>query len=129
MKYQLNNQLQTSIVTISRDLVNEYNIWPTCAMLKEVTNVNDSLIMQVLGELDYNDVGVQRYQVDFHAAALLGDTMKIESRYSSSGPESLHISVVIYKSKGKNKILALTGDFTFTLRKQQHLQQALADCA
>ncbi len=129
MKYNLNNNLHTSIIAINRELVNEYNIWPTCAMLKEVTNVNDSLLMQLLGHLDYSAIGVQRYQVDFHAAAMLGDTMKIESRYSRTDADSLHISVVIYKSKGKNKILSLTGDFTFSLSQRRHAQAELADCA
>lgn len=129
MKYNLNNNLHTSIIAINRELVNEYNIWPTCAMLKEVTNVNDSLLMQLLGHLDYSAIGVQRYQVDFHAAAMLGDTMKIESRYSHTDADSLHISVVIYKSKGKNKILSLTGDFTFSLNQRRHAQAELADCA
>jgi hypothetical protein len=129
MKYNLNSQLHTGTVAITKALVNEQNIWPTCAMLKEVTTVNDNLIMLILGQLNYTDVSVLRYHIDFHAAATLGDTMKIESRYTRTGDNNLHINVTIFKNKGRNKILSLTGDFTFAIKQQNELQQALADCA
>jgi len=113
-------------LTVSADHINEQGELATCIILKEIMALNDEVIVQTLGSLNYYTFFTTWHRVELmNERAFAGDTIELVSEFYFTHNVSLEISVTVRKKgQGKNTIMA-EGYFSFTMKslsnKSEHL--------
>jgi hypothetical protein len=99
--------------TVERDKLDDKGQLSICTLLIEITSLNDKVIVDTLGTLDYEKIISSRYQLNFLAKAHLSDVVELRSRSSVNDARAIEIELSVWKKKGKRSALLADGHFVF----------------
>jgi len=101
--------------------INDRGELATCVILKEIIALNDEVIQQTLGSLNYHTFFTTWHRVELmNETALPGDTIELAAEFYFTQNISLEISVTVRKKiQGKGIVMA-EGYFSFTMNNAEN---------
>ncbi len=102
---------------VSRDNTNERGVMFPCKILNEITAINDELILQHFGFLDYDAINTLSFHVHITGQAFLNDLVQIEWEMTNTESGQLELLVFANRKIGDGYQALAEGSFIFRLAK------------
>jgi hypothetical protein len=116
----------TKIFKVSSEKANEHKVLSICSMLDAVTNINDEVIVELLGNLDFGRVSIDHFSLDVINNAQLNDVVTMNSYVEIISDQRIKVMLKAHKSIGGREIILLIGAFAFSIEGIELLHYSLS---
>ena len=106
-----NNVMKRAFFVRDKNL-NEDGTLDTCTILNEIASLNDKVILNTYGYLDYDNIITWHYHFSISGEAGLDDVIELESRYLVT-EDALEIKLSVQKRIGPISEMIAEGSFVF----------------
>ena len=110
---QSSNKILKRQFTVSTDNLDDNEQLAICTLLKEITKLNDTTIVETMGTLDFEKIISSQCKLNFLAKAHLSDLVELRSESTVSDNTTIEIKVSVWKKKGKRSALLADGYFVY----------------
>lgn len=125
-----NNILYKKVVSktfrVSHEKINELNVLSMCSMLSAVTNINDEVIVTLLGNLDFGKISIDHFSLDVISNAMLNDQIVLNSYIEIISGDRIKVRLEGYKKTGGRDVIILNGSFGFSIQNAALLHYSLS---
>ena len=124
------NMLYKKVVSksfkVTHEEVNEQNVLSMCAILSAISNMNDEVIIAVLGNLDFGKISIDHFSLDVISNASLNDIISLNSYIDIINEHQINVRLEGYKKADGREEIIMNGSFAFSIQNAVLLHYSLS---